>query len=138
MLKKSQKLHLYYGSSICPKTDDDIEHHAICYGYSIEKANCDWFKQVLTILSNQKDGDGRNNFDDFFGWHDKRFWMCPKLDFSTHKISGKDYPELIFTSDHAHHQFERDTLYIDDSLVERFAKELQNDFGIEFLRFERR
>lgn len=134
----SKKIYLYFGASTCKRLDDDVEEYAINYGCSIEKAHCDWFNLVMHRLLETKDEDGRSKLDDFFGWTDERFWMSPKLEYTTHLLNDKEYPLVVFESEYATHQFESDTLYINDDLVSTFGKEIQNDFGIEFLRFERR
>ncbi len=133
-----KKIYLYFGASVSKTLDDDVEQYAINYECSIEKAHCDWFNLVISGLLEVKDKDNRSKLDDFFGWHNQRFWLSPKLTYNTHLINGKRYPLLIFNNEYASHQFSDDTLYIDDELIYSLGNEIQSDFGVEFLRFDRR
>ena len=133
-----RKIYLYFGASISQTLDDDIEQYALNYECSIERAHCDWFNLVISRLLEVKDKDNRSKLDDFFGWHNQRFWLSPKLIYSTHQINNRQYPLLIFNGEYASHQFIDDTLYIDDELIYSFGNEIQSDFGIEFIRFDRK
>ena len=52
-----RKIYLYFGSSISQLLDDDVDEYAINYGYSIEKAHCEWFNVVMNTLLETKDKD---------------------------------------------------------------------------------
>jgi hypothetical protein len=137
-MNNNKKIYLYFGASTSQKLDEDIEQYAINFECSVERAHCDWFNLLISELLEVKDGDGRSKIDDFIGWHNQRFWLSPKLSYKTHLINYIQYPLLVFNDEFATHQFNDETLYINDELIYSFGNEIENDYGVEFLRFDRR
>ena len=128
-------IELRFGNLSSELQEKKIERGAIEYGLSIEKMLLYEFERVFDELWMR---EGKESIFQLFSiylfnTHIKN----PKVSFGTYKFKGSIYPKLVFHDDYWEKLDSIEKIWINDEMIEKIGKEIDDNFDYEYVDFRR-
>jgi hypothetical protein len=130
------KIHLYFGQPLFEKGLISNEQWAFNQEVSIETANVESFKAILSVLV-QKNRDGDTYFDlCFICMLDEKVFV-PRITYEYYVHKRTRYPKITIHGDHLRGLETKKDYFITDELVNQLGRYIEDDFDYEFIESKR-
>ena len=128
-------IEVRFGNPSSEEKRKKIEHGAIEHGFSMEKMLLYDFERCLNRSWMRERGDSIFQLFSIylFGVHIKK----PKVTFGTYKFKDSLYPKLIFHDDYWDKSDSNGRIWINDEMIEKIGKEIDDNFDYEYVDFVR-
>jgi hypothetical protein len=130
------KIELYFGSPLLDKGIDQNENWALNHEISIEKANIDSFKAVMSVLFRPNE-EGETYFSLSFCSLIGKSAATPKIKCGTYMANGKRFPKLIIEGDYLFDSDLNREVFITDEHIKSIGEYIEIDFDYEFVSYKR-
>lgn len=129
-------ISIHFGKQLASSMYDEVQEWAITYDLSIEDATIDCYKYMTWSLS-EVNNNWQSHFDIMFSSIFNCLVNAPEVMFEISDCDGLKTPTLLLKS---HYVVERESgvkRLITSQVIKAFGEDFQEEFGLEFLGFER-
>ena len=135
MTEVHSTIEVRFGNPSSEEKRKKIEQGAIEYGFSLEKMLLYDFERVLNETWMREEGSSIFQLFSIylFGTHIKN----PKATFGTYKFKDSLYPKLVFHDDYWDKSDSDGRIWINDEMIEKIGKEIDENFEYEYVDFLR-
>ena len=136
MKLQTELIAINFGKQLQGDMYDMVQEWAVEYDLSIEDATNDCYKYMTWSLS-EVNNNWQSHFDIMFSSIFGRLVDAPDVMFDVTHLNGFKMPTLFFQSKYVKDRLTGKKHSITNELVEKFGYDFQEEFGLEFLSFER-
>ena len=129
-------INLFFSEPLTDKGDDENEMCAIQHGLSMEQANLHLFNVVMNAVINNRTAEGESYFDLMLSASIGRDVVSPKITVGNYLFNKKKFPKLSLHGDYLL-DVNSKKYFIAEEIIREFAKLIEQDFGYEFIDFDR-
>jgi hypothetical protein len=130
------KIHLHFGQPLLDDGIDSLERWAYNQEVSIETANINSFKTVMSVLI-KVNSDGDSYFDlCLYPMFDEKLEL-PRIIIGYYEFKRKLYPKITIQGDHIRGLETKKDYFITDEIVNQLGKHIEDDFDFEFVESKR-
>jgi hypothetical protein len=127
---------IHFGKQLPGSMYDEVQQWAIEYEMSIEDATNDCYKFMIWGLS-EVNNNWQSHFDIMFSSIFSCLVNAPEMMYETTDCDGLKTPTLLFKSNYVIERHSGVKRLITSQVMKEFGEDFQEEFGLEFLGFER-
>lgn len=127
---------LHFGKQLAGSMYDEVQAWAITYDLSIEDATNDCYQYMTWSLSDV-DNNWQSHFDIMFSSIFNCLVNAPEVLCDITNYDGLKTPTLLFKCNYVVERYSGVKRLITSQVMKAFGEDFQEEFGLEFLGFER-
>jgi len=127
---------LHFGKQLSGYMYDEVQEWAIKYDLSIEDATVNCYRYMVWSLS-EVNNNWQSHFDIMFSDIYKCLVVAPDVIFNVTDFNDFKTPTLILQSKYVTERFTDKQHLITNEIISSFGDAFEEEFGLEFLGFER-
>jgi len=135
MTEVHSTIEVRFGNPSTEEKQKKIEQGAIEYGFSLEKMLLYDFERCLKKTWIREEGD--SIFQLFSIYLFNTHIENPKVTFGKYKFKDSFYPKLVFHDDYWDKSDSDGRIWINDEMIEKIGKEIDENFEYEYVDFLR-
>lgn len=136
MKHQTELIALHFGKQLLGDMCEMVEDWAIKYDLSIESATNECYQYMVWSLS-ETNNNWQSHFDIMFGSIFKRLVNAPEVIFDVTDLANFKTPTLLVQSNYVTERFTGKQHLITDENISSFGAAFEEEFGLEFLGYER-
>ena len=136
MKHKKELIALHFGKQLIGDMCEMVEDWAIKYDISIESATNDCYKYMVWCLS-EVNNNWQSHFDIMFSAIFKCLVNAPDVIFDVTDLANFKTPTLLVQSNYVTERFTGKQHLITNENISSFGEAFEEEFGLEFLGYER-
>lgn len=136
MKHKKELIALHFGKQLMGGMYEMVQDWAIKYDLSIEDATNSCYKYMVWSLSDVNN-NWQSHFDIMFASIFKRLVNAPDVIFDVTDLNNFKTPTLLLQSNYVTEKFTGSKHLITNEIISSFGEAFKEEFGLEFLGFER-
>jgi len=130
------KIHLHFGQPLLDHGIESLERWAYNHEISIETANINSFKTVMSILI-KENADGDTYFDlCLYPLFDEKLAL-PRITAGHYEYKRARYPKITIHGDHFKGLETKKDYFITDEIIKQLGKHIEDDFDFDFVESKR-